>query len=170
MWHGRGACFGLLNFLFEIIHRNVRPHVAVEIDEDRIDPLQVVEKGRHVIVMLYLRGGLASFEPECAVHEPVGEFYPVDTRIGNLMGIEVSGRPAKFSRNRNCFKHCQLHTKTLNKDVNLFANRSGGGGLSMGAGKHGHMLPLFTALVQRMVDIFEKRFKNVIVGVAHCQG
>ena len=56
MGHGARTDFARLDLLFEVFHRDVRPHVAAGVDQDGVDALHVVEDRREVVVMLDLRG------------------------------------------------------------------------------------------------------------------
>ena len=82
MRHGGGAGFSFLDLLLEILHRDITPDVAVEIDQDGADPFQVVEESSHVIVVIDLGGGLKSFQSQAVKDKPVGEVDPVDLWIG----------------------------------------------------------------------------------------
>ncbi len=60
--HGRRPHLACLDLLFEILHGDVGPHIATEINEDNIDAFAVVEIGRHVVVVLNLGGVLKAFQ------------------------------------------------------------------------------------------------------------
>ena len=44
MRHSGGANFTGLDFLFEVVHGDVGPHVAVEVKDDVIDALHAIKK------------------------------------------------------------------------------------------------------------------------------
>ena len=75
-WRSIPTSPGLIRCL-EVLLRNVHPHVAAQVGEDRVDAAQVVEDGRQVVVMLDLRGVARAAEPQRLVHETVGERRPV---------------------------------------------------------------------------------------------
>ncbi len=61
MRHGRGTYFAGFNLLFEIIHRYIRPHIAVEVQHYVVDAFQGIEISRHHVVMFYLSRRLQAF-------------------------------------------------------------------------------------------------------------
>ncbi len=61
MRHGRRPDLIFCNHLLEIVHGYISPHIPVHVDKDGVDPFQVVEECRQVIVMLYLCGSLKPF-------------------------------------------------------------------------------------------------------------
>src|SRR5437868_6121722 len=96
MRHSRRSDFSFLNPLLEIIHRNVLPNITAKVNENGIDPFQVIKKSSQVIVVLNLSCWMASAQSEMMT-KFFSEFIPVNFRIGNMVGIKVSARSAKLS-------------------------------------------------------------------------
>ena len=49
--HSAAAHLAGLDLLLEIVHRDVHPEVAVEVDDDSIDATQSIEKGGQMVVV-----------------------------------------------------------------------------------------------------------------------
>ena len=62
--HGGRTHFIGIRFLGEIIHGDVGPHIAAEINQDGIDPALRVEELGHPVVRLDLRRVRIELEPE----------------------------------------------------------------------------------------------------------
>ena len=49
--HCGGAYFAGLDFLLEVFHADIHPHVAVKVEDDCVDAAQGVEHGCDVVVV-----------------------------------------------------------------------------------------------------------------------
>ena len=47
--HGGRADLAFLDFLLEVFHRDVGPHVAAQVHQDIVDPLYGVEEGCRIV-------------------------------------------------------------------------------------------------------------------------
>ena len=55
------------------------------------------------------------------LNEIFSETLPVDIRIGNIMGIEISGGPSKFGWKRNGLQIFNLAFQAVDENIDLFA-------------------------------------------------
>src|SRR5690606_24358764 len=120
MRHCRRSDFTFLNLLAEVIHGDVLPDITTEIQQDRIDTFHAVEKGGEVVVMFDLCCRETAREPKMTA-ELVGETIPVDRRVSNMVGVEISGSSPEFCGVWNCFQVMQLTFETRCKNHNLLS-------------------------------------------------
>ena len=155
MGHGARSDLPGLDLLFEVLHRNVGPHVPREVDEDGVDALHVVEDGRQVVVVLDLRGVLRAAQPQRLVHESVGKSHPVDFGVGCAVGVEVARGAAELGRNGDVVEHEQLLFEPLDEYRKLFAQRGRRGGLPVRARQHRNLAPLLGERRQSVADLLD---------------
>ena len=63
MGHGTAAHLASLDTLLEVVHGDVHPEVAVEVDDDGVDAAQGIEECCQVVVVGNLRGVLLALQP-----------------------------------------------------------------------------------------------------------
>ena len=162
MRHCRRTNLACFDFLFEILHRNVSPDVAAEVDEDSIDSLEAIEDSRKIIVVFNLSCNLRTVEVQHIAHEIVSKIYPVDFWECNVVSVEVTRSTAKFRRTRNSLKLFDLFVQTFNEYHNFLAESGRRGGLSVSARQHRHINPLHSQPFQRIDYLIEQRVVNIV--------
>src|SRR5665647_2537856 len=88
MRHGRGTNFTCFDFLLEILHRYIAPHIAAQINQYGIDALHIIEKRCLVIVMFNLGSMVQAFKSEVVFNKIITKFSPVNFRVCYIMGIK----------------------------------------------------------------------------------
>ena len=159
--HSAGAYLARLDPLFEILHRNIGPHVPAEVDQNGVDPLQGIEYGRQIVVVLDLGRVLRTVQSERTVDETVGEGHPVDTGIGRAVGVEVARSTAELGRHGQRVQLGDLLLQPLHVDHQLLAQPGRRGGLSVGAGQHGHVVPLGREVTQASLHLLQSRIEHL---------
>ena len=142
MGHGARTDLAGLDALLEILHRNIGPHVAAEVDENGVDAFERVEQRRQIVVMLDLGGVLRAGQPQCIPDETVGERDPVDGGVGDVVGVEIARRAAEFGRDGDGFQLVDLPVEPFDEDHQLLAQPRGRGGLAVRVGQHRDGVPL----------------------------
>ena len=89
-----------LDLLFEVLHRDIHPEVAVEIDNDGIDATNSIEDGRQRVVVTNLSRILFALQAQFLTNEAIGKRTPVVVGISHMMSVEVTCSTAKLSRKR----------------------------------------------------------------------
>ena len=140
--HGRRPDFARRDLLLEIVERDVAPEVAVQVDQDGVDPAQRVAEGGQVVVVLDLGGRARARQPQRGVDELVGEGDPVDPRVGDPMRVEIARGPAELGRERDPAQLLQLGVQPFDEDMDLLAEAGRRGGLAVGPRQHRDRLPL----------------------------
>ena len=85
-----------LNLLFEIGHGDISPDIPAQVNENGIDPAQVVAKSGKVVIMLDLRSHPGTAEAQAFIYQLVAEVNPIDFWISRCVGIEVACSTSKF--------------------------------------------------------------------------
>ena len=67
--HRTGAHLAGLYLLSEVLHRDVLPEVAVQVDDDGVDALHGIEHSAQAVVVAYLCGVLLTFQSEALADE-----------------------------------------------------------------------------------------------------
>ncbi len=166
--HGARSDLARLHLLAEILHRYIRPHVARQIDQHRIDTLQGVERGGQIVVMLDLRGILRARKSERVVHERISESHPIDLGIGHVVSVESARGASELGGGGYGVQLGDLFLQTLDEYAELLAQTRRRGGLSVRMRQHRHVAPLVGHLAQLgddslqrgLVDIRESLFEQ----------
>ena len=167
--HRRRADFARFDLLFEVFHRNVRPHIAAQVDQDRIDPLEVVEDRGDVVVVLDLRGDLRTFQVQDVVDETVREFDPVDARVSGYVRVEIPGGSAELGRRRNRARQRDLLVQPFDEYANLLAEFRRRGGLPVRMRQQRDLFPLLRQCRELGHQLFDQRIVDVVGRVAQCR-
>mmetsp|Transcript_67060 Transcript_67060/g.178607 ORF Transcript_67060/g.178607 Transcript_67060/m.178607 type:complete len:287 (-) Transcript_67060:291-1151(-) len=149
--HGAGPDLPCHDLLLEVLHRNIHPDVAAQVDEDGVDALHRVKDGTHVVVVLNLRGVLLPLEIQVRPAEVVGKGPPVDVRVGHEVRVHVAGGPPKLARARNLPQEIELRLEALDVHLELLGEVGRGGRLPVRLREHGH-IPLWQLCPQRLDD------------------
>ena len=142
MRHRRRPNLASDNPLFEVVHGDVGPDIAVQIDEHGVNATQGIAPRGQVIVGFNLRGHRRARQPQDVFHKYPSEGQPINVRIGHMMGIELPRSTSKFCRIRRFGQGCPLTSQSIHKHLKLFPQSHWGGRLTMGTGQHGDFLPL----------------------------
>ena len=143
MGHRRGPDLSGYDLLLKIIHRDIGPHIAAEIDQDGVDALHGLEERGQVVVVFDLSGRFGADHPQDLLYKTISEPVPVDTGISDYMCVEIPGGAAEFCTDRNESQLVELVVKTLDENVDLLSKPGRGSRLAVGAGEHGNSLPGF---------------------------
>ena len=168
--HGARAHLALLDLLLEVVHGDVHPEVAVQVDDDGVDAAHGVEHGGQVVVVRDLRGVLLALQPQLLLYEAVGKVAPVILRIGHMVGVQVARGTAELGRQRRVLQRAQLLLQAVDVDHHLLAQTGGRGGLSVGLGQHGYVLPLLGIVVQLLNELFQQRVVHLLQRLLHREG
>ena len=87
-----------LHFLLEIAEGNIAPHIAVEIDQNRIDAGNGLEKLRHIIVRLDLNRVRIERQPQIFLDKTAAMPLPIHIGIRNHMSIVIAHRAIDFAQ------------------------------------------------------------------------
>mmetsp|Transcript_134164 Transcript_134164/g.261288 ORF Transcript_134164/g.261288 Transcript_134164/m.261288 type:complete len:214 (-) Transcript_134164:429-1070(-) len=137
--HCAGSDLSSHYLLLEVIHRNVGPDVAAQVQQDRVDALNSVEDGPHVVVVLNLRCVLLSLQAKLVLAKSVSKRSPINTGICHQMCIHVASGSSKLAAMRNLPKEFLLRLQALNEYLEFLGKVSWRGGLSMCSRQHWHI-------------------------------
>jgi len=163
MRHGRRAHLAFHNFLLKIIHRNIQPNIAAQIDQQGANPLQRVEIGRQVVVMLYLSGITLAFQAE-AGQKFFCKTVPVFVGVCHIMRVEVAAGASKLSFESDIIKMHELTVQAFGKNHDFFSYPGRRGRLAMGVGQHGNIAPLPCQGMQAVQQLVERRQYRIQLG------
>lgn len=76
--HGAGADLADLNLLLEVLHHDIHPEVAAEVEHDDIDAADIVEDGGEIVIVGNLGGVWLTAETEFLGDELIAELDPID--------------------------------------------------------------------------------------------
>ncbi len=138
------------------MHRNVRPHIAVQVEQDVVQALQTVESGGQIVVMLDLRSVATALQAQ-ALHEMVGKLHPVHLGIGHVVGVEVARRAAEFGRIRDLIQQLELPLQPFHKHHKFLPDPRRRSGLAVRVGQHRYVTPLDTHAFQHKKHLPEQR-------------
>ena len=130
-----------LDPLLEILHRNIHPHIAAEVDQHGVDAFEVIENRRQVVVMLDLGRILRTLQPQAVVHKFIGKSHPIHRRISYVMRVEIARRTAELGRHGQRAQLRQLLLKPLDEDQHLLTQTGGRRRLAVRTGQHRHVVP-----------------------------
>ena len=68
---------------------------------------------------------------------------PIGVGVGHVVGIEAPGGAAEFRGKRHRLELGDGVVQPFNEHREFLAERDRAGGLTVGPGEHGHVLPLF---------------------------
>ena len=108
--HGGRTYLAGFDFLLEILHGDIGPDVAAEIDENDVNALAVVEIGSHVVVVLNLSGVLLTLQTQMLGNKIVAKSAPINHGIGSQMGVEIASGTAELGTKRNLAEILHLST------------------------------------------------------------
>mmetsp|Transcript_15978 Transcript_15978/g.47443 ORF Transcript_15978/g.47443 Transcript_15978/m.47443 type:complete len:344 (-) Transcript_15978:190-1221(-) len=166
--HGAGAHLAGDDLLLEIFHRHVHPHVAAQVQQYRVDPLDRVEDGAHIVVVLDLRRELLPREAQAPRAEIVPETAPIDVREGDAVSVHVPCRAAELARVRDLSQQLQLRLQPLDEHLELLGEVRRRGWLPMGLRQH-REVPLGQAALQGLHDALHGRQIRVLQRVLEHQ-
>ena len=163
--HGTGSHFTRLDFLLEIIHGNVRPNVAAQINQDGVDALQVVKVGRQVVVVFDLRGGEGAVQSQGFRDELIRKRMPILIWIGGVVGVEIARSTTEFSAKGNARQEHALLVDPCLKHANFLAQTGRGGGLTVGARQQRNGAPGSGGIGQKIHHLVQQREVYLLVEI-----
>ena len=165
--HCGGADLAGLDFLFEVLHRDILPEVTVQVKHDGIDAAQCVEESRQVVVIGNLGGVRLPLYTEPLFQESGCESGPVDIREGHAVGVHVAGGSAELAAHGHGLEQLFLTAQAICEHLYLFAQSCRSGGLSVGACQHGNILPLPGEVLQSANQFLQQRQVNFPDGIVY---
>jgi len=117
---------------------DISPDVAVEVDEDGVEPGDGVEELCDVVVRLNLGGVRVPGEAE-ALYELLAELLPVNVGVGDHVGVEAAGRAVDLGEDRGLLYFLKLPFHAVADVGHLLADGGRGGRLPVGPRKHRNM-------------------------------
>ena len=115
MRHCTGANFAGLDFLLEILHRDVHPEIAVEVDNNCINATDCIEHTTHLVVIGYLGGVLLTLKSQFLADKAIAELSPIIVGISHMVGIEVSRCTTELCRHGHLLQRVQLLLQTIDE-------------------------------------------------------
>ena len=168
--HSAGAHLAGFDALFEVLHGNVCPDIAAEVNQDDVDALAGVEPGCHHVIVLNLGGELLTLEAQVVGHKVVAEGTPVDIGEGCQMGVEIARGATELGGEGYALQLVELTAQTVGEHAPFLAQRGGRSGLSVGVGQHGDVLPLLGFGLQKGKDIAVGGQQHLVVALLHGEG
>ena len=168
MRHCARTNLALLNLLFEILHRDIHPEVAIQIDDDGVDATHSIKDSTQPVVVRNLCGPLFALQSEFLANELIAKLAPVVLGISHVVGIIVTCSTTELCGNRRVLQCTQLFFQAIHEYHNLFTQTGGGGRLTVCLGQHRDVLPLLGIVVQlldeflhhRIVHLFQSLFNR----------
>ena len=96
VWHGGWAHFTIFEFLFEITQGDIRPYIAVKINQNGIVTAQRVKQFGDIVMWLNLGGIGIKGQPK-AGDKVFGIFCPVNMWVGWQVRVVVAHRTIDFT-------------------------------------------------------------------------
>ena len=127
---------GADDLLAEIAEGNVRPHVPVEIEQNRIEAHQPVKDLRHVIVGLDLNGERIEGESETVFYEVPRDGFPGQIGIDDEVRVVVAHRSVEFTEVFAAGNLVILALPAGDEYGQFLSDGCRRGGLSMGTAQH----------------------------------
>ena len=118
MWHSTAPHLAGLDFLLEVLHRDVHPEVAIQVNDNGINAAHSVENGSQPVVVRNLGCPLLTLQTELLADETVAELTPVILRISYMVGIIVTRSTTKLCGNRCILQTLKLLLQTI--DINHY--------------------------------------------------
>ena len=168
--HSAGTNFASLHLLTEILHGDVLPEVAVQIDDDGVDALHGIEHACQAVVVGNLCGPLLTLQAQLLTDETVAECTPVILGICHIVGVVVAGGATELGGHGLCLQCCQLALQTVHKHHHLLAHTGGRCRLAVGLGKHGNVLPLLGIGTQLCYQLLYLGIVNLLQSLLDAEG
>ena len=159
--HSAGTDFARFNLLFEVLHRDVLPKVAVHVNHNGIDALHGIKDGSQIIIIRNLSSIFLTFQPQLLCHELISECFPVIFGISYMMCIVITRRTTEFSRDRTSFQYSQLTIQTINENHDFFTQASRRSRLPMCFCQHRDICPFFSVCSQLSNQLFNLRIVHL---------
>ena len=122
--------------MLEVADGDVRPNVAVKINQDRVQTNEILEEFSHIVMGLNLGGHGVPIELQ-GFNESPANALPVKIRVSNGVCIEVAHRTIHLPQDWLFAHLLELSVESGNDVHQLFANGGRGCWLTMGSSHHG---------------------------------
>ena len=164
MRHCTRTYFASLDLLLEVLHRDIHPEVAVQVNHNGVDTRHRIEHTAQMVVVRNLRRPLLALQSQLLADKPVAECLPVNLGIGHMMRIVVACRPTELSRQLTSLQRLQLLRQTIHIHHHLLTQTGRRCRLSVRLCQHRNVLPCIRILLQlrnqflyhRIVDLLER--------------
>ena len=162
MRHRTRTDLSSLDFLLEILHRDILPEIAVHINHNGIDALHGIENGTQIIVIGNLSSIFLTLQPQLFGYETISERFPVDVGISHMMRIIVSGSTTELCRYRTSLQHSQLTFQAVSEYFNLFSQPRRRSRLTVSLCQHGDVFPFFGIRFQLVNQFLDLRIIHLL--------
>ena len=113
---------------------------------------------------------MLALEAEFLAEEILSELWPVDVRIGHVVGVEVASGTAEFCRKGHIAQSAQLLLETVDVDHHLLAKTRRRCRLSVSTGQHGHVAPLLSVIVKLLNKLLQQRNVDIVDSLLEREG
>ncbi|CAM2144420.1 Glutathione s-transferase protein [Paraburkholderia tropica] len=134
--HRRRTDFAGLQLLLEVAERDVAPHVAVEVEQDRVRARDGVEQFGHVVVRLDLDRVRVEREFQALFDDVLRERFPVEFRIRREVRVEVADRAVHLAEQFDLLDARDCARETGGDVGDFLAERRRARGLTVRAREH----------------------------------
>ena len=149
MRHGGRADFAGNGLLFEMVERDIAPHVTIEINQDGVEAGDAVKQFGDIVVRFNLGGVRVPLDTQRG-DELFAELVPVNFRVGGDVGVIVPHRAVDFAKNFNLIQLTILALHTVSDVRHLFTHGGRRGRLAVGAGKQRDIAILYRQVLNRV--------------------
>mmetsp|Transcript_7277 Transcript_7277/g.17738 ORF Transcript_7277/g.17738 Transcript_7277/m.17738 type:complete len:294 (+) Transcript_7277:491-1372(+) len=134
--HRGGADLAFHRPLPEVPEGDVPPHVAVKVDEDRVEPPQRVEELGDEVVALDLGHVGVPDQAQVLPDELPGDGPPVDVGVGAQVGVVVADGAGELPADPDLAELLALHSEPVDEVRDLLTHRRRRGWLPVGPAEH----------------------------------
>ena len=152
------ACFDLL---LEILHRDIHPEVAVEVDDDRIEAADGIEDSGQRIIVADLSRELFTLQAKLFANKLIGKRAPVVVGIGYVMCVQITCCATELCRQRTILQGLQLLGQTIDIYHHFLSKTCRRCRLTVSLCQHGNRLPFFCILAQLIDKLLELGNKHI---------
>ena len=170
MGHGAGTNLAGLDFLTEVLHRNILPEVAVKVNDDGIDTLHSIKDGAQAVVVTNLGSVLFTFKAQLLGNELRTELTPVVLGVCHMVSVEVTCSTAELGCYGALTQGLQLTLQTIYEYHYLLAQTGGAGRLSVCLCQHGDVLPLLGIGSKLFYQLLQEGIVNLLECFLNTQG
>ena len=159
-----------LDLLLEILHRDIHPDIAVEVDDNRVDTTHRIKQRTQPVIVGNLGGVLLALQAELLTDETVAKVLPVVLRICHMMGVVVACGPTKLSRQGDILQSIELLLQTIDEHHDLLTQTGGRCRLTVRLGEHRNLSPLLSIVVQHLNELLDTRDIHLLQSLLHREG
>ena len=161
--HGGGADFPGDGLLFEVVERDVAPHIAIEVDQNGVEARDAVKQLSDVVMRLDLGGVRVPLNAQRG-DELFAELMPVDFRVGRDVGVVVTHRAVDFTEDFHLVQLTILPLHTVGDVRHLFTHGGRRCRLTVGTGEQRHIAVLGCQIFYRVNQLAPVRQNHFVAG------